>query len=208
MAARIEPVMHSTRDPPDREPKDPLMTSLVLSVVSCSGLAGSSVRHRHPPGPSPADVVAALETAMADAIARAEPSVVAIHRDKAENSQETQAVRGRKRSHSSHDSGTTIPSRQDARCPTRLVQPDLVRLRVGRGHRRPGRSSPPSTSCAGPGVDRPRSRAAGIRRRDHRRRPAQRPGRDRARPDARAPIAPGSSPWRSAMPPSCARARS
>jgi S1-C subfamily serine protease len=52
---------------------------------------------------SPADIVAAIETVMADAIARAEPSVVAIHREKAENSQETQAVRGRKRPDNLHD---------------------------------------------------------------------------------------------------------
>src|SRR5579864_856652 len=44
--------------------------------------------------PSPADVVAALETALADAIAKAEPSVVAIARVKSENSEETTAIRG------------------------------------------------------------------------------------------------------------------
>jgi len=40
---------------------------------------------------------------MADAIAKAEPSVVAISREKGENSQETQAVRGRKRPFNLHD---------------------------------------------------------------------------------------------------------
>lgn len=44
--------------------------------------------------PSALDVVSAVETVVADAIARAEPSVVAISREKAEN-EVTQAVRGR-----------------------------------------------------------------------------------------------------------------
>ena len=47
-----------------------------------------------PPAVTPAQVVAALESALQDAIARAEPSVVAIGRDKSEND-ETTAVRGR-----------------------------------------------------------------------------------------------------------------
>jgi S1-C subfamily serine protease len=46
---------------------------------------------------APADLIAALETAIADAVARAEPSVVAINRIKGENPQETLAVRGRPR---------------------------------------------------------------------------------------------------------------
>ncbi len=74
------------------------MTSLVL--LSCLALSWLE-----PPPPkepvkgalSPADVVTALETAISDAVAKAEPSVVAIHRFKGENSQVTQAVRGRKR---------------------------------------------------------------------------------------------------------------
>jgi serine protease Do len=49
------------------------------------------------PQPSPLDVVSALESVVADAIAKAEPSVVAIHRFKDENSQETLAVRGKTR---------------------------------------------------------------------------------------------------------------
>ncbi len=49
-----------------------------------------------PSGLSPADVVAALETAVGDAIAKAEQSVVAIHRFKTENGQETLAVRGKR----------------------------------------------------------------------------------------------------------------
>ncbi len=47
--------------------------------------------------PTPADIVGALESVLADAIARAEPSVIAIHRHKGTNPEETLAVRGRKR---------------------------------------------------------------------------------------------------------------
>src|SRR3954449_10885827 len=47
--------------------------------------------------PSSIDLVSALENVVSDAIARAEPSVVAIHREKGDNPQETLAVRGRKR---------------------------------------------------------------------------------------------------------------
>jgi serine protease Do len=47
-----------------------------------------------PAPPTPADLVAALETALADAIAKAEPSVVAIARTKSPNGDETTAVRG------------------------------------------------------------------------------------------------------------------
>jgi S1-C subfamily serine protease len=46
---------------------------------------------------APIDLVSALETVVADAIATAEPSVVAIHRFKGENPQETLAVRGKPR---------------------------------------------------------------------------------------------------------------
>jgi serine protease Do len=46
--------------------------------------------------PEPADLVSALETAMADAIAKAEPSVVAIAREKNGDSEVTTAVRGQR----------------------------------------------------------------------------------------------------------------
>ncbi len=49
-----------------------------------------------PTSPSPVDLVSAFETVLADAIARAEPSVVAIARDKDGKGEETTAVRGRK----------------------------------------------------------------------------------------------------------------
>jgi serine protease Do len=73
------------------------MIALVLS--SCLALASADPPPEEPSRPAlaPTDVVAALETAISDAIAKAEPSVVAIHRFKGEPSQETQAVRGRRR---------------------------------------------------------------------------------------------------------------
>ncbi len=49
------------------------------------------------PAPAPIDLVTALETVVSEAIARAEPSVVAIHRTKGENPGETLAVRGKPR---------------------------------------------------------------------------------------------------------------
>jgi serine protease Do len=47
------------------------------------------------PAVSPMEIVTALETAMSDAIEKAEPSVVAIARTKAEDGDETMAIRGR-----------------------------------------------------------------------------------------------------------------
>jgi S1-C subfamily serine protease len=52
---------------------------------------------------APAEVVSALETALGDAIAKAEPSVVAIARNKNEDGDETTAVRGRNPSPPSSD---------------------------------------------------------------------------------------------------------
>ena len=48
-----------------------------------------------PPSPTPIEIVSALETALADAIEKAEPSVVAIARDKDGKGEATTAVRGR-----------------------------------------------------------------------------------------------------------------
>ncbi len=73
------------------------MTSLV--VLSCLVLAWTDP----PPQastrtePSALDMVTAIETVISDAIAKAEPSVVAISRTKTENSHETLAIRGRNR---------------------------------------------------------------------------------------------------------------
>ena len=49
------------------------------------------------PDPQAAAIVASLEKVLGDAIAKVEPSVVAIHREKNESGQETLAVRGRRR---------------------------------------------------------------------------------------------------------------
>jgi S1-C subfamily serine protease len=77
------------------------MTSLVVSCCLLVSLgAGPGPPQQAAPGSkagSAAEIVTALETVISDAIAKAEPAVVAIHRYKAENSQETQAVRGRAR---------------------------------------------------------------------------------------------------------------
>lgn len=72
------------------------MTPIV--VLTCLVLAQQAPQpvDRPSTGPAAADIVASIEATMADAIARAEPSVVAIHRDKTPGSQETLAVRGRK----------------------------------------------------------------------------------------------------------------
>jgi S1-C subfamily serine protease len=69
----------------------PHMAPVVLALL---GL-WSDPPVQQPQQPSPIDVVTALETALADAIAKAEPSVVAIAREKDGKSEETTAVRGK-----------------------------------------------------------------------------------------------------------------
>ncbi len=73
------------------------MTSLV--VFSCLVLAWPDPPPKapNPAEPSALSVVAAIETVISDAIAEAEPSVVAIHRKKAQNPHEPLAIRGRNR---------------------------------------------------------------------------------------------------------------
>lgn len=67
------------------------LTCLVLAQASSRGQdAPDSLA----PAPSAAALVASFESVMVHAIARAEPSVVAIHRDRAPNVKETRAVRG------------------------------------------------------------------------------------------------------------------
>ena len=71
-----------------------------ISLIEIEPPVGAQSVNPNPPQAQPAapiDIVAALETVVADAIARAEPSVVAIHRVKGENPQETLAVRGKSR---------------------------------------------------------------------------------------------------------------
>ncbi|HZW32088.1 MAG TPA: trypsin-like peptidase domain-containing protein [Isosphaeraceae bacterium] len=80
--------------------------------------------------PAPAEVVASLESVLAEAIAKAESSVVAIHRDKGENPQETEAVRGRKRRRPAVD-----PSRFQARfgLPMPMETEDFISFDYGSG---------------------------------------------------------------------------
>jgi S1-C subfamily serine protease len=69
------------------------MTFLLCLV--CSTVAWDDPQTPPAPATAPIDVAAALEKTLADAIARAEPSVVAIHRDKSDDARETLAVRGK-----------------------------------------------------------------------------------------------------------------
>jgi S1-C subfamily serine protease len=99
------------------------MTSVVLSsclLLACSGMAQQGTDS---PKPTPSEVALSLETAIADAIAKAEPSVVAIHRWKSDT-QETLAIRGRKRPHVVPE-----PLRPNALFPRRLPQvPDMTNM--------------------------------------------------------------------------------
>jgi serine protease Do len=75
---------------------------------------------------SPAEFVAAMETALADAIAKAEPSVVAIARTKSETGDETTAVRGR----------NPAPAQTDPRMPGRpfnVVGGEVISFDYGSG---------------------------------------------------------------------------
>jgi S1-C subfamily serine protease len=73
--------------------------SLLLSLACLTTLGADppSQAHHDDRHVAPIELVSALETVVADAISRAEPSVVAIHRFKGENPQETLAVRGKPR---------------------------------------------------------------------------------------------------------------
>jgi serine protease Do len=75
------------------------MPHLALVIIALLALATPRSSDGSPPQqekpPSPIDVVSALETALGDAIARAEPSVVAIAREKDGKSDLTTAIRGR-----------------------------------------------------------------------------------------------------------------
>jgi len=68
---------------------------------------------------------------MADAIAKAEPSVVAIHRSKVENSQETQAIRGRKRPLNNHEAARLFL--QDGRIPRSPDSSSMISFDFGSG---------------------------------------------------------------------------
>jgi serine protease Do len=103
------------------------MTALVLSMCLVLVCGDPPPQQPSRPALAPTDVVAALETAISDAIAKAEASVVAISRDKGENTQLTQAVRGSKRPLSLHE-----PPRQFGVDP-RFARPNRVSFDFGSG---------------------------------------------------------------------------
>jgi serine protease Do len=74
------------------------MTAFVLSSCLLLGSTAPQDPPGDPPDPQAAAIVASVEKLLADAIAKAEPSVVTIARTKNESGQETLAVRGRRRS--------------------------------------------------------------------------------------------------------------
>ena len=71
------------------------MPHLALLVFASLALQGDAPSQKPPQGLSPVDVVSALENAITDAIARSEPSVVAIARERGGKGEETLAVRGK-----------------------------------------------------------------------------------------------------------------
>jgi serine protease Do len=73
------------------------MISVLLLSCSFLALSAQAPGDSDKPEPQAAAIVASVEKVIADAIAIAEPSVVAIHRSKNENGPETLAIRGRKR---------------------------------------------------------------------------------------------------------------
>jgi S1-C subfamily serine protease len=109
------------------------MSALVFAPCLVLAWALPQEPGSRPSGPSPVDVVASIETVIADAVAKAEPSVVAIHRSKVENSQvnETQAVRGRKRTLNLPELPRRIPF--EARIPRMPEQFDLISFDFGSG---------------------------------------------------------------------------
>jgi S1-C subfamily serine protease len=68
-----------------------------LLCLACATTAWQDAPRADAPPPAAIDVVSAFEKVLIDAIARVDESVVAIHRDKAENAGETLAVRGKPR---------------------------------------------------------------------------------------------------------------
>jgi S1-C subfamily serine protease len=70
----------------------PISLAMALTLLAYPQGTASDPPSRGPI--SPAEIVSALETTLADVISAVEPSVVAIHRDKSEN-EETTAIRGR-----------------------------------------------------------------------------------------------------------------
>ncbi len=104
---------------------------MLLVALACLPLFGDDPPAQAAPKAgqaAPADLVSALETVIQDAIARAEPSVVAINRRKGENPEETLAVRGRQRSRSGFR-----PPGLPSRFPFDTVVPDTISFDFGSG---------------------------------------------------------------------------
>ena len=135
------------------------MTSLValtFLIIAQGPSPSPSSTDRPTTAAAPLDIVAAIESALADAIARAEPSVVSIHRHKGANPNETLAVRGRRRS---------FPfgaERDPLEFPTRPLPDDFISFDYGSGvvigdrgrdpHRLPrGARGRSARSCGPPG---------------------------------------------------------
>ena len=159
----------------------------MISVVASSVLmlAWRTRRRRNPRRRLVAALTSSrrLETAIADAIARAEPP--------SWRSIAPREKTHRKRWPSAGENARGQPARAvaplrlrrwtDCRGSPSLIQPDLVRFRVGRGDRRPRQILTMYHVVKGrTRADRSRGRPAGIRGGDHRGRPAERPGRHRA----------------------------
>ncbi len=163
--------------------KDTPMTPLVVLTLSLlAQQPARSATERTATAPSPAEIVASIESVMADAIAKAEPSVVAIDRHKAQDPNRTLAVRGRTPQqpaverdrlellnnprfgddYISFDYGSGVVIGEDGEI--------LTAFHVVRGAE--------WLKVQAPG-------APAFRRGGHRRRPAQRPGRHRARAGTR-----------------------
>ena len=164
------------------------------------------------PSRPPVDLVSALETALADAIARAEPSVVAIARDK---DGKGRGDHGRPRPEppgprAGRPGGRSAPSGagfEDLGRPTDCVSFDYGSgVVIGDDGRDPHglpRRQGGRAGCCVRAAGRP-----GVRGRDHRRRPPERPGRDRPPRGPGRGAARAQADRRSATPRSSARGRS
>jgi S1-C subfamily serine protease len=106
--------------------KDPSMTALLFSSCLLLGWPAQQAKASDPPEPSAAAIVASVEKLISDAIATAEPSVVAIHRNKNETGQETLAIRGRKR-------GRSLPMAFPNRIPQPLDTSNMISFDFGSG---------------------------------------------------------------------------
>ena len=101
--------------------------ALTFLIIAQGPSPSPSSTDRPTTAAAPLDIVAALESALADAIARAEPSIVSIHRHKGANPNETLAIRGRKRSF------PLGADREPLEFPTRPLPDDFISFDYGSG---------------------------------------------------------------------------